>query len=131
MCVGGGGGPNRILCTENFKNPVADYQHKNYLAPTPPPLPPGVDHAQSRPRPAPITPRPPKKNLTAVRKILDPPLGNMQHKPKAIVLIFDRLHWLHFAIEYQRYLFINMLMNKIFPRGDKSVINSTGICKNK
>jgi hypothetical protein len=55
-----GGGPNRILRTENSKNTVADYRHKNYLVPTTPPLPPGVDHAQSRPRPAPITPRPPK-----------------------------------------------------------------------
>ena len=60
--MGGWGGANRILRTGNSKNPVADYQYKNYLAPTPPPPPltPGVDHAQSRQRPAPITPRPRK-----------------------------------------------------------------------
>ena len=68
----GGGGPNRISRTENSKNPVADYQHKNYLAPTPPP-------GWSRPRPVDITPSadnaPSAKNfLTEVRKILDPPL---------------------------------------------------------
>jgi hypothetical protein len=42
-----GGGPSRILRTENSKNPVADYQHKNYLAPPP---------AWSRPRPVENTP---------------------------------------------------------------------------
>jgi hypothetical protein len=53
------GGANSILRTENSKNPEANFQHKNYLAPTPP-LPPVVDHAQSRPRPEPIKPRLPK-----------------------------------------------------------------------
>ena len=48
----GGGGPNRILRTQNSKNPVAEYQHG---------LSTGVYHAQSRPRPAPVTARPPKK----------------------------------------------------------------------
>ena len=63
-----GGEPNRSLRTENSKNPVAGYQHKNYLAPPPPPrlksTTPSAGNAQSA-----------KIFLTDVRKILDPPLG--------------------------------------------------------
>jgi hypothetical protein len=57
------GGANRILRTENSRNPVADYQHKKILAP--PPLEsttPSADNAPSA-----------IKILTEVRKILDPP----------------------------------------------------------
>jgi hypothetical protein len=67
--VGGGGwgGANRILRTENSKNPVTD--------------PPGVDHAQSRPRSLSADNAPSAKTiLTEVRKILDPPLVNGAHK---------------------------------------------------
>jgi hypothetical protein len=68
-----GGGTKSHFTYGKFQNPVADYQHKNYLAPTPP-LP-----ACSRPRPVETTPSADnapsaKKILTEVRKILDPPL---------------------------------------------------------
>ena len=78
-----GEGANRILRTENFKNPVADYQHKNYLAPPPPRLEsttPIRDHAQRRQRPV------RQKFLTEVRKILDPPLveGDLRGIPRQL-----------------------------------------------